>query len=159
MYKVLVVEDEILEREGISKIISQMELDVVVVGEASSGKRALEMIQRIKPDIVVTDIRMPGLSGIELAAEIKNRFPDTKIIFITGYQDFEYAKSAISLGAYGYVLKPVDVQELFTVIKKAVDELKHERHIREERRTLEQQVELVFALQRNFEAYYWVLSI
>ncbi|MCM8901460.1 response regulator [Caldicoprobacter algeriensis] len=141
MYKILVVDDEKLEREGIRELLAWMELNIEVVGEASNGKKALEMAQQIKPDIVVTDIRMPGISGIELAAHLKKQFPDIKIIFVTGYQDFEYAKRAISLGVCGYVLKPIDKEELFTVIKKAVDEFEYEQHNKEEKQMLTRQIE------------------
>jgi len=141
MYKILIVDDETLEREGIRELLACTELNIEVVGEACNGKKALEMAQQIKPDIVVTDIRMPGISGIELAVHLKKQFPDIKIIFVTGYQDFEYAKSAISLGVCGYVLKPIDKEELFTVIKKAIDEFEYEQHNKEEKQTLTRQVE------------------
>ena len=88
MYQLLLVDDERLEKEGIRDLLSWMDLDVEVAGEASSGKKALELAERLEPDIVMTDIKMPGMSGIELASQVKTMLPDVKIIFITGYQDF-----------------------------------------------------------------------
>jgi YesN/AraC family two-component response regulator len=141
MYQLLLVDDERLEKEGIRDLLSWMDLDVEVAGEASSGKKALELAERLEPDIVMTDIKMPGMSGIELASQVKTMLPDVKIIFITGYQDFEYAKDAISLGAYGYILKPVDEEELYAVMKKAINQFESERHSMEEKQALTRQIE------------------
>jgi len=151
MYRVLIVEDEKMEREGIRQLLSWMDLDIEISGEASNGKQALDMAEQTKPDIVITDIKMVGISGLQLASILQSWFPDIKIIFITGYQDFTYAKNAISLGAYGYVLKPVDEEELYQAVKKAVDQFDFEIYTKREKNILTRQVEETLPLlQQQF---------
>ena len=151
MFKLMLVDDETLEREGLRDFIPWKELGVEVVGEASGGPQALEMATRLRPEIIITDIKMPDMSGLELASRLKPAMPLLKVIFVSGYQDFEYAKNAISLDAYGYVLKPVDDDELMNVVKKAVDSIIEERNSIQEKEALRGQIaESLPLLQQQF---------
>ena len=112
MLKVFLVEDEVVVREGIRKIIDWSSHGYEFCGEASDGELALPMIQKLKPDIVITDIKMPFMDGLELSKWIKKEFPWMEIIVISGYEEFEYAKEAIKLGVAEYLTKPVNGEEL-----------------------------------------------
>ncbi|MBQ4159157.1 MAG: response regulator [Clostridia bacterium] len=127
MYQIFVVEDELLIRQNIRNLVESMQGPYVFCGEASDGEMALSMMQDLMPDILLTDIRMPFLDGFELIRHVKAMMPWIKIIIISGYDDFEYARKAISLGVDHYLLKPVRAQELTSVIEKtakSIDEAK-----------------------------------
>jgi two-component system, response regulator YesN len=111
--KILVVEDEILIRKNIIKKIESMSgLSISVAGEAMDGKTAYELIQTTYPDIVITDIRMPVMDGLELIRKAEQFYPDIDYIILSSFSDFEYAQQAISLRVSEYLLKPVKVTEL-----------------------------------------------
>ena len=121
MYRVFVVDDEETTRKGIIGIILAQNWDIEVVGEAGDGVCAVDKILREKPDVVITDVKMPIMDGVELASRIREAEPGIKIIFISGYDDTEYMKSALTLDAIDYILKPVNVEELKNVIKKVLN--------------------------------------
>lgn len=123
MIKVMIVDDEPFIREGLRKTINWKSLHCSVVGEAENGIEAIEKIDMFMPDIIITDIMMPGYSGLELTKYIKDNHPQIKIIFLTGYNDFSFAQQAIKLGAFDFVLKPTDTDELEKVISKARNEI------------------------------------
>lgn len=112
MLKVFVVDDEIWVCELIKKSIKWAELDLEVIGEANDGITAYNMIVEQHPDIVITDIRMPGLDGISLIKKLRESDINCNFIIISGYQNFEYAQNALKLGVEDYILKPVDEEEL-----------------------------------------------
>jgi len=118
MYKVFLADDEIVVREGIRNNFPWDETDFSLVGEASDGEMALSMLQDIKPDILITDIRMPFMDGLELCRQLSAMMPWMYIIIISGHDDFTYAKEAISIGVKEYLLKPVSVQELKRVLER-----------------------------------------
>ncbi|SDX99769.1 response regulator [Paenibacillus sp. CF384] len=120
MIKLLVVEDESVTRKGLMKHIKWNELGVDVVEEARDGVEGLEVARRLHPDIVVSDIRMPGMNGIEFTTSLREQFPECQIIYMSGYSDKEYLKAAIRLHAVSYVEKPIIIEELQEVIQKAV---------------------------------------
>lgn len=120
MIKLLVVDDESTTRKGLIKHIPWKELGVNLVEEAKDGIDALEISGQIHPDIVLSDIRMPGINGIELALRLRKQVPDCKIIFLSGYSDKEYLKAAIELRAVSYVEKPINLFEVKEAVKKAV---------------------------------------
>lgn len=119
MIKVLVVEDEAPIRNGIIKHLPWDELDVSEVKAASNAEEALEMAAEFAPDIIISDIRMPGMYGTELCRSYKARNSDCQIIFISGYSDKEYLTTAIDLQVAGYIEKPIDIDELSAAIRKA----------------------------------------
>ncbi len=112
MLKVFLVEDEFVVREGIKKNIDWAAHGYEFCGEASDGELALPMIQKLQPDIVLTDIKMPFMDGIELSRLIKKEFPWMEIIILTGYEEFAYAKEAIKIGVAQYLSKPISGDEL-----------------------------------------------
>lgn len=118
MYKIFLVEDEIVVRESIRDNIPWEETEFIFAGEAPDGEIALSMIQQLQPDILITDIKMPFMNGLELSSYVKKTMPQIKIIMISGYQDFTYAKQAISIGVEEYVLKPIDSKELLENLRK-----------------------------------------
>lgn len=138
MIKLMIVDDESIIRKGIRTSIDWWKLDVDIVGEARNGKEALELCGQLRPDIVVTDIRMPHMDGLEFARHLKEQFPHTKIVIISGYDDFDYARQALKIGVNEYLMKPVGATELEALITKISDEIVRERKkIEEEQNNLE----------------------
>ena len=127
MIKVFLVEDEIVMREGIKKNIPWESEGFEFVGDASDGELAYPLIQKSKPDILITDIKMPFMDGIELSRLVKKDMPDIKIIFLTGYDEFAYAKEAISIGVAEYLLKPITSAQLIEVLHKVEASILEER--------------------------------
>lgn len=125
MYKILIVDDEPWIVYGIKALVEWEELGFEVIGEAYNGIAALEAILEKKPDAVITDIRMPGLNGIELIEQLNQSGIETKVILVSGYAEFEYAHKALNLGAFGYLLKQIDKNSLIAMLQKlkiALDE-------------------------------------
>lgn len=118
MYSVYIADDEMWVIVGLKKRIEKTGLPFQVVGEANNGVMALEEIEKKKPDILFTDIRMPGYNGLELLELLRKKEFDTKVVLISGYAEFEYAQSAIRNGAYDYLLKPIDQDKLQTVLER-----------------------------------------
>ncbi len=149
MIKVFLVEDEYAIREGIKRSIHWERDGFELVGEAGDGEVALPKIIKTKPDILITDIRMPFMDGLELSRLVKSEMPDIKIVVLSGYDDFNYAKQAISIGVEEYILKPVSEENLMEELKKIADIIDREQkekearikyvHDMEEIRLLEQQ--------------------
>jgi two-component system response regulator YesN len=109
-------------------------------GEAPDGEMALPLLQTVKPDVLITDIRMPFMDGLQLSRIVRDRMPATKIIILSGHDEFEYAQRAISLGVSEYLLKPVSVQDLHTVLQKVATELEQESGERRALQKLRDQV-------------------
>jgi two-component system response regulator YesN len=130
MFNTLIVDDEMWVCNLIHNIVDWETLGFHVVGEAYDGMNALEIMERCRPDLVISDIRMPGLDGIRLIHEAGLRGLDALFIFISGYNDFEYARDVFKEGAYDYLLKPVDEEELTKALKKAYAILQRRLEIR-----------------------------
>ena len=129
MYKVFIAEDEHLILESLKRNLSQLyeKLPIEIVGEAGDGEVALSMILELQPDILLTDIRMPFMDGIELSQEVRQNLPDIQIIFISGFDEFTYAKAAIHLQVAEYLLKPIKIDELKASIKKVITQLEQKK--------------------------------
>lgn len=128
MYQVFVVEDEMLIRQHIRKNIEAMDGLFACCGEASDGEMALSIIQDLMPDILITDIRMPFLDGFGLIRHAKAIMPWLKVMIISGFDDFEYARTAITLGANAYLLKPVSSDDLRRELHKLAAEIAQDRN-------------------------------
>ena len=128
--KILIVDDELWIRKGLIKNIDWDGLRMELAGEAIDGEDALNKVEASVPDIMLIDMRMPGMDGSELLKKMKTISPETVIIIISGYSDFEYTKEAIVNRAFDYILKPVEKNNLNEVLKKAVlhlDEMARQR--------------------------------
>ena len=132
-YTMLLVDDEEEVIQVIRKKIDWERLGFSVIGHAGNGVKAFEMVEEFQPDVVMTDIKMPYMDGIELAGRIKAEYPATKILFFTGFDEFEYAREAVHLEAEEYILKPVNSIELtnvFTQLKTKLDqEISEKRNV------------------------------
>ncbi|MCQ2981945.1 MAG: response regulator [Treponemataceae bacterium] len=127
MYSVFIVDDEVIVREGIRSKIDWDNLPFTFAGEASDGELALSMIQEIKPDILITDIKMPFMDGLELAKNVKKMQPWIRIIILSGHDEFDYAKKAISIGVEDYILKPFTSDDLLTSMNKIASSLDNQK--------------------------------
>lgn len=123
MYTVYLADDEQLIREGLADTIPWQSLGLRLTETAADGKQALRGIRRVKPDIVLTDIRMPYLNGLELIAKIREAYAECRIVIITGHGEFSYAQKAIQLGVSDFALKPIDIPALCRTLTKIVKEL------------------------------------
>ena len=129
MLKMVLADDESIVRNGLLNIIDWSKYDIEIVAEASDGQETYDLCMRLMPDILFTDIRMPFMDGIEVAAKLKESGNDLKVIIFSGIQDFGYAKSALNINAEGYILKPMDVAELTEVVIKVVKKIKQEKNL------------------------------
>lgn len=129
MIKVLIIDDEFYSREGMKKTIPWDLLGCTICGEAENGFQGIDLCKQLKPEIIITDIRMPGLDGISMCKEIKEFLPKSKFIIITGYDDFQYARGAVKINALDFILKPVEDSELIGAIEKAAQCILEEKNI------------------------------
>jgi len=124
MYKLLIVDDEKIVVEGLTYATNWKDYEIEIVGSASNGKEALQKIIDLKPEIVLQDIRIPEMNGLNLINEVKKLELDTVFIIISGYPEFNYAKRAIELEALDYLVKPIEVDEIIASIEKAICKIK-----------------------------------
>ncbi len=115
--KVLLADDQILFIESLKRVISARAKDIDVVGVAYNGREAVELTEEVRPDIVLLDIKMPGLNGVEATEIIHNRHPDIKIMILTTFDDDEFVFEALNKGAKGYLLKNIPPEELIVTIR------------------------------------------
>ncbi len=120
MLNVYIADDEVWIILGLKKLLEKIDIDSYVVGNANNGLTAKEEIEMFKPDVVFTDIRMPGLSGLELLQAIPEVSPDSKVVIITGFAEFNYAKEAVKYHAFDYLLKPIKEEDLTRVMTAIV---------------------------------------
>lgn len=119
MYNVVICDDELTIRNGLKNLIETVGKNLKVAGTASNGFEACKVIKENQPEVVLMDINMPGLNGLDVIQEVSVALPFTKFIIISGYDEFQYAQKAIQLKAYDYLLKPIDKKNLFVVIENA----------------------------------------
>lgn len=124
MYSIMIVEDEYLVRQGIASLVDYEQFGMQVIAQAENGIEAWQKFQENPADILLTDINMPQMNGIELAKLVRDQAPKCHIVFLTGYDDFDYARTAIKLGADDYLLKPFskdDVEEMLAKVQTKLD--------------------------------------
>lgn len=134
LYRVLLVDDEEDIREGISRKMDWLGLGFSLVGEAANGQDALELAESLRPDVILTDIKMPFMDGLELCRILTDRLPAARFVVFSGFDAFEYAKQAIQMNVVEYILKPINADELSAVLRRLKDQLDRERA---ERRNVE----------------------
>lgn len=127
MLKVFLVEDESIVREGLKNNIPWQEYGYQFTGEASDGEMALPMIRKIRPDVLITDIKMPFMDGLALSRIVTQEIPDIKIVIISGYDEFEYAQQAIRVGVEQYLLKPITKNTLRKVLLEIREKIESEQ--------------------------------
>ena len=131
MIKVFLAEDELHIRNGIREGIEWEKEGYEFVGEAGDGEIAYPLILQTKPDILLTDIKMPFMDGLELSEAVKKELPDIKIIILSGYNDFEFAQKGIEIGITNYLLKPVSAEELLEAIGEVAERIQKEKEEKE----------------------------
>lgn len=139
-FKVIIVDDEESARELIKLSIDWESMNYEVIGEANNSEEALALIEHASPDLVLTDIHMPYMDGIEFSEKIIAQYPEIKIIVITGYDDFEYAQRSIKAGVYDYIVKPIDEDEVMKALEKVYREIHEERKIQDSYGWLKEQL-------------------
>lgn len=120
MYKLMIVDDEFMARDVLKTVINENFEQVTVICEAVNGKQAIEFNRLYKPDIILMDIRIPGINGIEASRQILEEEPDVVILMISAYDEFNYIQQALDLGIKGYMLKPIKDEEVVEKINKCL---------------------------------------
>lgn len=141
MYRIVIAEDEADVRKSIVKCIDDAENEYQIIGEAGDGQEAIELVERLQPDILLTDICMPKLNGLDLIRSIKEASRNVETVIISGYDEFRYIKEAMGMGVRDYLLKPFSPQELFGILDKICKELKHKEVLAQNIENMHQQIE------------------
>ena len=131
MYKLLIADDEPLEREGLELMIEKLLPNQFEILHAENGRTAIHQVERNLPDIVFMDIKMPGINGLEAIEEIRKSHSSMKVVILTAYDYFAYAREAISLGVAEYILKPAKKEQMISLLQRLMKELDHEKKTRE----------------------------
>ena len=150
MFRLLIVDDEYYVRLGIKTAIDWSDIDVEVVGEATDGEEAVEMALLYRPDIILTDIRMPFMDGLILMERLRREMPECVFIVLSGYSEFEYVRQAIRQGALAYLLKPIDQRELKDTVLGVTKKLQAKKDTGEYYKALSDEY---FELQQQFLQY------
>lgn len=132
MINVIIADDDINARKGLEIIIKWKELGVEVVLTANNGKQVADFLYKNKVDLIISDVKMPLMNGVELSKYVKGNFCDTSVILISAYADFEYVREALNYNVKGYILRPMDNQkvcELSDLIKKVVETKENKRKL------------------------------
>ncbi|WP_261303324.1 response regulator transcription factor [Paenibacillus andongensis] len=132
MYRLLIADDEALEREGIEWIVTRMMPNTFEIIHAENGRVAIQKADELRPHIVLMDIRMPGIQGLEALKEIKAHSPQIKMVLVTAYEHFEYAKEALSLGVKEYLIKPAKRDQIVALLERLVAEIDQDQRKRDE---------------------------
>ena len=148
-YKVFLVEDEIVAREGIRDKVNWATAGFAFVGEAPDGEVALPLIENLQPDLLITDIKMPFMDGLQLSKIVRERMPWVKIVILSGHDEFNYAQSAVKLGVSEYLLKPITAVEIRHVLQRIAALLDQEQAEREKLKQLQSQIQDNVTMQRE----------
>lgn len=150
MKTVLIVEDEVRIRQGLARLIQKVDMDCTVVGTAENGYEGLQMISKLEPDIVITDIQMPRMDGLKMIEQAKAIGTECVYVILSGYSEFEYARKGIQLGVRDYLLKPVTITLVKELLAKLADNGEEPEKKEEEGKRYSQAVQgMVDALEKN----------
>ncbi|WP_328805567.1 AraC family transcriptional regulator [Paenibacillus apii] len=149
MYRLMIADDEALEREGLELIIRRAMPDTFRIIHAENGRTAIGLAEEQRPHIIFMDVNMPGIQGLEALKEIKSRMPDAKLVLVTAYDYFAYAKEAISLGVREYIVKPAKREDLIALLRKLMEELDQEKAKREEELEIRDRMSQLMPLAEN----------
>ncbi|GMQ57010.1 response regulator transcription factor [Vallitalea sediminicola] len=153
MYKIMIVDDEPIEREAFALVIKNNITDLKLVGKASNGFEAIELSEKVKPEIIVMDIKMPGLTGLDAIKEIKKKLPSVKFLILSSYNQFEYAQQALKLGAEDFIVKPAKINVLVESINNIINKLDNEHDKRNVNTALQNRVEAIKPIVENDTVY------
>ncbi|WP_070000955.1 response regulator [Cellulosilyticum sp. I15G10I2] len=140
MYKIVLIDDEDVVRKGMRDLIPWQELELEMAGDAPDGEKGLELIKEVLPHIVFLDINMPKMDGMKLTKIVRETYPDIKIVLITGYDEFSYAREALRLGVEDYILKPITKGEVITLLEKLVIKLDGEQEAEKKQKRLKEKI-------------------
>jgi two-component system response regulator YesN len=145
LYKYVIADDEALIRRGIVSKIGKIDIDLVCAGQAGNGNQALELIEKEKPHILLTDMKMPVLDGVTLLKAMRQRHPQVKVIVISGFTDFEYTHEAIESNVIAYLLKPYDREKLRDALQKAISQINQDQVLEKDKQHVELEKQEVYA--------------
>lgn len=128
-YKVILIDDEMLIRKLVRMKLNTLELNIEIVGEYSNGLEAMEGVEETNPDIVISDICMPEEDGLSFGEKCMKAFPNTKIIILTGFDDFDYARRSLKAGVFDYLMKPVQAEDLNAAVARAIAQIEKDNEI------------------------------
>ena len=151
MYKILLVDDEKLELNAIMHYIRWEDMGIVVAGTAKNGRDALKVMEECKPDIILTDVRMPIMNGLEFASKAKQLDKNVKIVFLSGHDEFQYIKAALGIEAMGYLLKPVDVAELAQLMQRVILKCQEDKQLFESSEATKEKLVRSLAAEQDAE--------
>ncbi len=140
MYKIVLIDDEDVVRKGMRDLIPWKELELEMAGDAPDGEKGLELISEVLPHIVFLDINMPKMDGMRLTKILRETYPDIKIVLITGYDEFSYAREALRLGVEDYILKPITKEEVVGLLEKLVNKLDSEQEEEKKQKMLQEKI-------------------
>lgn len=149
MYKIVFIDDNKAIIDGLKYIIDWKALDIEICGKAYDGLEGIKIINKIQPDLLITDIRMPGLDGLEMIESILTKHPSLKIIILSGFDDFSYAQKAIEIGVAAYILKPIKKQLLHDKLLEILSEIKDEEFEFQEKEQLVSKISLLSEIARE----------
>lgn len=147
--RVILLDDEVLIRKLVRMKLNTEALDLEIVGEFSSAGTAVEKLEELKPDIIISDICMPGVDGISFSEQCTRILPDIKIIILTGYNDFEYARRSLKAGVNDYLMKPVQTEELNASVERLAKQIREEKQKKEAHRMMVEEQQSNIPLLRN----------
>mgnify|MGYP000195900936 CR=1 FL=1 len=148
---ILLADDEYLVRKGIRCLLKEQS-EYAIIADAADGREALKKAAELLPQIIILDVKMPRMDGLEALEEIRKASPNSKTIILSGYSSFEYAQRALKLGACDYLLKPVAKEELLDVLRRVKLRIVQEQHELESSRRMEQR--LGYSMSAFFEQFY-----
>ncbi|MBD0379973.1 AraC family transcriptional regulator [Paenibacillus sedimenti] len=158
MYRLLIADDEALEREGLEWIVHRMMPDTFEVIHAENGRLAIERAEEYRPHIIFMDVNMPGIQGLAALREIKERLPDAKMVMVTAYDYFAYAKEALTLGVKEYIVKPAGREQVVHILQQLIGELDTEKRKRTEQLELRDKVSQLLPLVENELAFVFMVD-
>lgn len=145
-YKILIIDDEPMVVKGLVQLVPWEEINCEIVGTAKNGEEGLEKVTELQPDIVISDIQMPRLSGLEMIKALNARKADAKFIILTGFRQFEYAKEAIDLGVAKFLLKPTNLEDIKAAVVDVTTQLDEERFREQDLELLRQKLKETMSL-------------
>lgn len=149
MYRMILADDELVILKSMSKILEWKQYDFEVCGVAENGEEVLEMIPALNPDLIITDVMMPRLNGIELAKQIRDNFSNIEVVVLSGYDEFDYAQSAIRAGVVEYLTKPMKKEELIAALERVKNRLDRKKIMAENMEHLKKEVQRQIPIVKN----------